>query len=293
MSDPDPTGRADGVDVDLPVIEPRPDIRLIAADMDGTLLDDAKEIHDHFWPLVDALFERGIRFCPASGRQYFNLYSRFADVADEMVFIAENGAFVVRGTEEISSDTLDPELVRRVVLAIRDLATSGADVGAVVCGKRAAYIERGDPPFRAQVDSYYASLEVLEDLLERPADGILKIAVYDFSSAERSTAPALAPFRDEVRVVVSGAHWVDVQSTSTSKGAGIRHLQEALGITRAQTMVFGDFLNDLEMMDEADYSFAMHNAHPALKERARYVAPPNTENGVIRTISSVLGLPWI
>jgi hypothetical protein len=37
----------------------------------------------------------------------------------------------------------------------------------------------------------------------------------------------------------------------------------------------------------------MHNAHPLLRERARYVAPPNSENGVVRTISSVLGLPWI
>jgi hydroxymethylpyrimidine pyrophosphatase-like HAD family hydrolase len=58
-------------------------------------------------------------------------------------------------------------------------------------------------------------------------------------------------------------------------------------------MVFGDFLNDLEMMGAADYSFAMDNAHPLLRERARYIAPPNSENGVVRTISSVLGLPWL
>jgi hydroxymethylpyrimidine pyrophosphatase-like HAD family hydrolase len=93
--------------------------------------------------------------------------------------------------------------------------------------------------------------------------------------------------------VVSGEHWVDVMNPATNKGAGIRSIQRALGITPAQTMVFGDFLNDLEMMDAADYSFAMHNAHPVLRERARYVAPPNTENGVVRTISSVLGLPWV
>jgi hydroxymethylpyrimidine pyrophosphatase-like HAD family hydrolase len=80
---------------------------------------------------------------------------------------------------------------------------------------------------------------------------------------------------------------------ATNKGAGIRSIQRALGITPAQTMVFGDFLNDLELMDAADYSFAMYNAHPVLRERARYVAPPNTDNGVVRTISSVLGLPWV
>ena len=74
------------------------------------------------------------------------------------------------------------------------------------------------------------------------------------------------------------------------KRAGIRHIQETLNITRDQTMVFGDFLNDLEMMDEATYSFAMANAHPLLKERANYLSPGNADNGVVRTIKSVLGI---
>ncbi len=278
--------------VALLVFDPRPDIRLIAADMDGTLLDDAKELHDHFWPLVDELFRRGIRFCPASGRQYHTLHRLFGDVADELVYIAENGAYVVKGRDEVSSDTLDDDVVRRVVLAVRELGAAGADVGAVVCGKMSAYIERVDPPFKEQVDHYYVSQLVVEDLLERPEDGILKIAIYDFGSAEQGVARGLAGFTGEVKVVVSGEHWVDVQNIDTNKGNGIRHIQWALGITPAQTMVFGDFLNDLEMMDAAEYSFAMDNAHPELRARARYVAPSNEENGVVRTISAVLGLPW-
>ena len=174
--------------VALPDFDPQPDIRLIAADMDGTLLDDAKELHDHFWPLVDELFRRGIRFCPASGRQYHTLHRLFGDVADELVYIAENGAYVVKGRDEVSSDTLDDDVVRRVVLAVREL---GADVGAVVCGKRSAYIERVDPPFKEQVDHYYVSQTVVDDLLERPEDGILKIAIYDFGSAEQGAALSL------------------------------------------------------------------------------------------------------
>ena len=276
----------------LQTFDPRPDIRLIAADMDGTLLDDDKGLHEHFWPLVAELFHRGVLFCVASGRQYANLYERFRAVTEEVVFLAENGAYVVKGTQEISSQTLDGGLVDELVGAIRDLAASGADVGAVVCGKRAAYLERVDRRFTRHVDQYYASQQVVADLLDRPDDGVLKVTVYDFESAERITAPALMGFRDRAQVVVSGAHWLDVMDLATDKGAGIRSIQRALNITPAQTMVFGDFLNDLEMMDVADYSFAMHNAHPVLLERARYVAPPNTENGVVRTISSVLGLPW-
>ena len=89
---------------------------------------------------------------------------------------------------------------------------------------------------------------------------------------------------------MSGAHWVDVLSPTANKGRPIREVQKALGVTPDQTMVFGDFLNDLEMMDAATYSFAMANAHPLLKERARWVAPTNNANGVVRTIRTALGL---
>ncbi|HSN43694.1 MAG TPA: Cof-type HAD-IIB family hydrolase [Propionibacteriaceae bacterium] len=278
--------------MELPVFVPRPDIRLIAADMDGTLLDDAKELHDHFWPLADALFERGVLFCPASGRQYQTLHRHFGDVADELLYLAENGAYVVRGRDEISSDALRDDLVARLVQRLRDVASSDLDLGVVVCGKKAAYIERTDLAFTVEVEKYYASRAVVGDLLDRPDDQVLKVAVYDFGSAEHGVAPALTGFATEAQVVVTGEHWVDVMNPETNKGAGLRSIQRTLGITPAQTMVFGDFLNDLEMMDAAEYSFAMHNAHPLLLERARYVAPPNTENGVVRTISSVLGLPW-
>jgi len=281
------------VQIPIPTFDPRPDIRLIAADMDGTLLDDDNELHEHFWPLVHELNRLGILFCPASGRQYYNLRERFADIADEIVFIAENGTYVVRQGREVSSDCLKWSDARRLVSTMRETVATGVDAGVVVCGKRWAYIERSDSRFRAEIDRYYARLEVVDDLLAVSDDDVLKVSVFDFGSAEVTTAPGLAGFHQTHLVTVSSAHWVDITSLTANKGGAIRHLQEAFDITPAQTMVFGDFLNDLEMMDAADYSFAMDNAHPLLRERARYVAPPNRENGVVRTISSVLGLPWL
>ena len=267
-----------------------PDIRLIACDMDGTLLDDDDAVHDDFWPLIDELHERGIVFCPASGRQYYNLRERFEPIAEHVIFIAENGTYVVRGDTELSSDCLELADARAMVRVARDLNASGGDVGAVLCGKASAYIERTDKAFCAEVDKYYHRLEVVADLTV-VEDDVLKVAIYDFVSSERVSAPAFARFADSHQVVVSGEHWLDVMSRDANKGAGIRHIQDTLGITRDQTMVFGDFLNDLEMMDEAAYSFAMANAHPVLAARARFRAPGNTDNGVVRTIKSVLALP--
>lgn len=287
MTGPDPTPTPEPVEpLEFDTV---PDIRLIACDMDGTLLDDEDAIHDDFWPLIDTLHERGIVFCPASGRQYYNLLERFEPIADEVVFIAENGTYVVRGGQELSSDCLDRQVARELIDVARDLNTRGADVGAVLCGKVSAYIERTDQPFLTEVDKYYHRLRIVEDLNEVD-DDVLKVAIYDFESSEHVSAPAYAHFRDTHQVVVSGEHWLDVMDLHANKGSGIRHIQQALGITRDQTMVFGDFLNDLEMMDEATYSFAMANAHPELAARARFRAPENTANGVVRTIKSVLGL---
>jgi Cof subfamily protein (haloacid dehalogenase superfamily) len=207
-----------------------------------------------------------------------------------MVFVAENGTYVVRDGVELSSDPLDPAVAARVVRTARQLAAGGVDVGAVLCGKKSAYVERTDDAFVAEAKKYYALLRTVEDLTAVD-DEFLKVALYDFGPVERTTAPALEPFTSTHQVVVSGEHWVDFMSPTANKGAAIRRLQRDLGITPAQTMVFGDYLNDLEMLDTAEWSFAMANAHPDVIRRARHLAPPNTENGVLSTITRILQLP--
>ncbi|MGW2687535.1 Cof-type HAD-IIB family hydrolase [Streptomyces sp. NPDC001414] len=265
------------------------DIRLVVTDMDGTLLDDEKRIPAGLWPMLAELRRRGVLFSPASGRQYATLARQFADVADGMVFIAENGTYVVRDGVELSSDVLDQAVAGDLARTVRRLVAAGVDVGAVVCGKRSAYVERTDEAFLAEVRRYYVEHRVVDDLTAVD-DDVIKVALFDFGPAERTTAPALAPFAATHQVVVSGEHWVDVMNRTANKGTALRGLQRELGITPAQTMVFGDYLNDLEMLDAADWSFAMANAHPDVISRARHLAPSNNDDGVLRTVARILGL---
>ena len=265
------------------------DIRLVVTDMDGTLLDDAKRIPPGLWETLAELRRRGVLFSPASGRQYATLAREFAEVAEGMVFIAENGTYVVRDGVELSSDPLEPGAAARVVQAVRRLVAEGVDVGAVVCGKRSAYVERSDEAFLAEVRKYYVEHRVVEDATALD-DDVIKVALFDFGSAAHTTAPALEPFTATLQVVVSGEHWVDVMNRTADKGAALRRLQQELGITPAQTMVFGDYLNDLEMLDAAEWSFAMAGAHPDVIARARHLAPSNNDNGVLRTVAHLLNL---
>lgn len=266
-----------------------PDIRLIVTDMDGTLLDDEKQPPAGLGDMLELLRERGILFIPASGRQYATLERDFTGLCEGMVFIAENGTYVVRDGLELSSDPVAPEVAAEVVRTVRRLAASGVDVGVVVCGKRSAYVEQTDPAFLAEVRRYYLRNEIVDDV-SAVDDDIIKVALYTFGSAEHDVAPAFTGFTRTHQVVVSGEHWVDLMNPTANKGAALRRLQGELGITPAQTMVFGDYLNDLEMLDAAEWSFAMTGAHPEVIRRARHLAPSNNENGVLRTIARVLDL---
>ncbi|CAM3911379.1 Cof-type HAD-IIB family hydrolase [Smaragdicoccus niigatensis] len=262
------------------------DLRLVVSDMDGTLLDEQRHVPDEFWPVLDEMRRRGILFVPASGRQYATLSTLFEQVTDGLAFIAENGAYVVVDDAELTSSTLDPGFVRAVVTALRTLDES-YDIGIVVCGKKSAYVERTDQAFLDEANQYYVKLAHVDDVLAVD-DQILKIAIYDFADAETSTAPRLEQFRETHQVVVSGEHWIDLMASDVNKGHAVKALQEKFGITPAQTVAFGDYLNDLEMLDAAEHSYAVENAHPAVLERARWRAPSNTEQGVITVLRDLL-----
>ena len=104
-------------------------------------------------------------------------------------------------------------------------------------------------------------LEIVDDPLA-VEDDFIKFAVFDFESAERVSVQAFEPFRKTYPLVVSGANWLRVMATQANNGKALRLVQQVLGVSREQTMVFGDYLNDLEMRDAADYSFAMGNSYP-------------------------------
>ena len=90
--------------------------------------------------------------------------------------------------------------------------------------------------------------------------------------------------------MLSGEIWLDMMAKGVNKGIAINKIQEITKYKHEETMVFGDYLNDLEMMESAYHSYAMENAHDDLKKVARFIAKKNTENGVIEKIKEVLNI---
>lgn len=268
-------------------------IRLVVADMDGTLLDASSRVPDVFWSQLKTMRDRGVVFVPASGRQYATLERMFGRANTGGSYIAENGNLVVSDGRVVSVTGMDVSDVRRMVDAgLSALESGGHDIGMVLCTPDCAYASRREPAFLAEAGKYYARLELVPDLLDVPGT-IIKVAVYDFGDAESTARDVFGPFRKSHQVVVSVPHWVDVMDRGTDKLRGVLALQRTLGIGPERTAVFGDYLNDLEMLSAGEWSFAMANSHPRLFEAAGYRAPSNVDLGVPRVLERLLALPML
>ncbi|WP_234734168.1 Cof-type HAD-IIB family hydrolase [Tellurirhabdus bombi] len=261
-----------------------PDIKLIATDMDGTLLNTKGELGPTFFTVFSQLKNQGILFAAASGRQFFNLQKRFDLIKDEMIFIAENGSYVVYKETELLVQDLPADTVKELIQIARTIPNTFP----IICGKKRAYIETSDPELVNRLRLYFERFEIVNDLLDVKDDQFLKVTVCDLSGSEKNSYPYFQHLSDALQVKVSGPIWLDMSHKLADKGRALNVVQAHFGVTFDQTMVFGDYLNDLEMMQQAHHSYAMANAHPDVKKVAQFTAKSNDENGVLEVISEFL-----
>ena len=259
-------------------------IKLIASDMDGTLLNGKGELDPAFFLRFEELERCGIRFVAASGRQYNGLLRTFAPVADRMLFIAENGAYTASGREEWLVLDMDRETVARLIAMVRCI--EGASI--VLAGRDSAYIEDKQPEFVREARRYYTRCKEVGDLLDVRGDRLLKIAVYDFKGAKGNSYSRLKHLEHDFQVAVSGEKWMDISRKGANKGTALNLIQRKLGVSPEETMVFGDQMNDAEMMRQARFSYAVANAVPEIRALAAFEAPFNEENGVMQVLEKVL-----
>ena len=259
-------------------------IKLIASDMDGTLLTTDKRLPADFREVVRALKEKGVTFCVASGRQYAALCRDLQDLIPELIFIAENGALIMEKEKQLFIDPLRacdlPEIVR---------AAQGLEgVYPVICRADGALVDASaSPEFVRDMRMYYQDTQVVENLADvcGTFGDVCKVAFYDEGDAATHALPALnARLGGRLAVILSGANWVDVMRPGVNKGHAMQMIQQLKGITPDECMAFGDYLNDLELLQSVTESYAMDNALDELQRVAKYIAPGNDEDGVMRTI---------
>ncbi|WP_411031700.1 HAD family hydrolase [Spongiimicrobium sp. 3-5] len=258
-------------------------IKMVVTDMDGTLLNSSHEVSPLFFELFEELRKRDILFVAASGRQHSSIVNKLHPIKDDIVVIAENGGFMMQREQELLATPLDRDTLSKLLKIVSQI--EGAY--PVFCGKNDAFLKGDSEHFIEMLKQYYSEFTLVEDLMDYHGE-ILKIAVYHFINSEQHIYPAVMHLEDELKVKVSGENWVDLSHKNANKGFAVKKLQEENNIHPNETLVFGDYNNDLEMLGRAHFSFAMANAHPNVLKAANYRTLSNDEFGVEKVLEQLL-----
>ena len=155
--------------------------------------------------------------------------------------------------------------------------------------KNLTYIESGNPGFHRMLrDDYHYAFQQVPDLT-RVKEDCIKLSIYCPENIEGIMDRAFLPkWENRVKAAYSGDCYLDCMKKGSNKGHALSEIQKLYGISKEETMVFGDNLNDIEMLLQADHSFAMANARKEVRKAARYVASPYWEDGVLAQIKTLI-----
>lgn len=260
-------------------------IKLIASDIDGTLIQESTpDLYPEIEDEIERLTKQGIIFACASGRQYASIRDVFSKVADKIAYIAENGAHIRYQNRDIGMVQMRREYVEELVGQLRQL--EGCEI--LVSTPQGSLVETKNQDFLdMMIHGYHNVVHVVDDVLAGKAP-VLKVAVFHQGTIRRLGEEVLIPaWKDRLQACVAGEEWVDFMDLSVDKGRALSMLQKQLGITRFETMVFGDNTNDIGLMQAAEESYAVENARPEVKAAARYICPSWKEKGVWQVVRNL------
>lgn len=243
-------------------------IKLIASDMDGTLLPYmGAHVDPEVFEIIKKLKAHGIQFMAASGRQHANLMKEFEPVKQDIDYMCENGCLVFHNGRLLFKETMPDDVARELIQTILD--TPGYK--CLVSGEETSYILKGDPAFsRLLREEVHNVVTEVDDLLHVP-EAYFKISGYRYDKNERETLQQIdrywtGLFEDRLTTVYGGNCWVDFSPIGVTKGTSITRLMSILHLKKDEVMAFGDNYNDEEMLNDVGYSFAMERAPQEIRD---------------------------
>lgn len=243
-------------------------VKLIASDLDGTLLQDGhNDVSEKAIDLIKKLKDYGVLFAPASGRQLSSLKKLFAQVANDLIYICLNGALVVYKDQIIYKAKMNRE---KSIQLLNDIVLrEGCEF--LLDTEKTAYLMTNDEKYveylKNDVKIDYVRIKDLSEIKE----DILKISIYQRAGIDLSKDYFLEKWGETFKGTVSGKCFMDFVAPDVNKGVALEKIKEKFKVETDFTMCFGDNFNDLEMFDAAYFSYAMTHSDPEIRKRARYL----------------------
>jgi hypothetical protein len=261
-------------------------IKLIVTDLDGCLLKRDSSLPASFKEAFELMEREGVVFAAGSGRSIDGAAAPFGEYASRMAFVTDNGARVFHKGKVIEETLISYEDYAPIL----DEVERHDDVFPLMCGVTGAWVQEGikvTDEIARELSKYYPTWKACD--FRNPPEPVIKLALLHFDDIEKNIYPFFKPYDgDRLCVQVSAYVWIDVYGSGISKGVGVKTLQEALGVTPEETVVFGDYLNDIPMAEHAGVSYAVANAHPKLKECFTETIGSNDDESVAKKIIELL-----
>ncbi len=257
-------------------------IKLVVSDVDGTLLRGGEQtLPKEAVETIHALKEKGVLFVAASGRPYADLKHLFGNVAEEIGFIASDGAFVSYQSEVIGRFPIDREagfsFMREIYME--------TEAEVALYGSYLAYMLPKSEHFAAYFrETMHHHVERVS-CMKRVPEEYLKIGIYHAEDVQRYAGAVAAYWNHKFHNVYTSKNWMEYTAAGVHKGAGLDKFLVTFGIAPQEVLAFGDNKNDKEMLALAGCSYAMSSAAEEIKAFCGY----ETDNP-IKTIRVLFGL---
>jgi Cof subfamily protein (haloacid dehalogenase superfamily) len=271
--------------------EPAQPIRLIALDIDGTLVDQNLVVGERTRAAIGEAMRRGIAVSLVTGRMATSAMSFAETLGLTGPLVAQQGA-LIRAIPEPGSRgvgrllyhrPLRPEVTLDIVAWCRerDLTPHFNHLEWMIVSSTEERLEE----YRLFVGD---RLRIVPDILARAAHPVTKVvAIGDDVHSLDVLEEARVRFAGRAEVTLSHPRFLEFMAPGVSKGTAIRWLARRLGVPLGQAMAIGDQYNDLEMIGEVGHGVAMPSAPAAVQAVARYVAPPVSEEGAAQMIERI------
>ena len=244
-------------------------IRLIASDLDGTmLLNGATNIDNRTMELIRRLTAHGVLFAAASGRQYENMRRLFDPIKDDIAYICYNGGLCIYRGEVIFARHIDKNLATDILSAID--ATDDCDGMASAAG--AELIAPRHTDLLDHMTGYIkAEYRIVDDLPSCP-EPFYKVAMYNGRGDLREKYWQ-ERFGERCSVVTSGNVWLDFIPSDIDKGVGLQKLMAHIGVTPDECAAFGDNDNDRAMLQAVGLPVVMQSAKKEMHPLGKIITP--------------------
>ena len=270
-------------------------VKLIASDLDGTLLTDKKELSSGTRKALDMAAAQGIYIVPATGRSFESVPAMIREYQGVEYLITANGGAVYSTVEKrrIYQQLLRPESVKAAI-AVRKREQMVMEV--VIDGVPYAEEEYVRDPIRYLATEYgakyiRATRRPVKDIFQFAAEHVAELDSISFVCSHEDRDRLYRSLEDEIPdiyVTSSVSNLLEIGHKNAGKGKTLLWLLDYLGISPEEVMAFGDADNDSSMLKAVKYGFAMGNATENCKKSAAYLTGTNTEDGVASAILSYI-----